>query len=270
MVFSLLLITTFFLPCIAGDVFFYRGDLTEADGRIGAFSQNYSGDCFFLAALIALGHDPDGRRKINSAFFQRADKKQWQITFPNLPELQVLVTEQDIENYQLTDSSGHGVSLPAWGDVDVRMLEIAADKIWRKYIKPEGLWDDVPMNVVSMFSNAEQLLIWNRSKAANENIWDIEKYHRIKEGVVKEIMVTSVEKAKALLKNIIIDDQDGISMILIDYINYHAVAIVDIDFDNNKYSYINTYSSIRIEESLDDLFEGLSNGLYAVNYLEIE
>jgi len=187
-----------------------------------------------------------------------------------LPESQVSVTEQEIEHYKLTDSPGHGLSAPARGDLDVKILEIAADKIWKKHIKPKGLWDDVPMNAVLMFSNAEQLLLWNRSKAAKEHILDIDKYHRIRGSVIKEVVVTSTEKAKELLQKIITTDNDGISMILIDYVNYHAVAITHLDFNNNIYSYIDTYSSARIEKNLDDLLLGISNGLYAINYLEID
>ncbi len=268
--FSAFFVSNLFSLCLADKNPSITLNQTEPDAQIVAFSQNNTGDCFFLATLLALTQDPDGRKKISSAFLKQANKEQWQITFPNLPELPVLVTEQEIEDYQLTDSPGHGSSAPAWGDPDVRMLEIAADKIWKKHIKPEGLWDDVPMNAVLMFSSAEQLLIWNRSKAANEYILDIDKYRRNQEGVIKEIEATSPAKAKELLQKIITTDIDGISMILIDYVNYHAVAITRIDFNKNTYSYIDTYSSARIEKQLDDLLLGISNGLYAINYLEID
>ena len=114
-----------------------------------------------------------------------------------------------ISDYTLTNSEGNGLSKPVWGDPDIKTLEIAADKLWKNNIKPEGLWDDVPMNAVFMFSNAEQLLIWNREKVMSENSEDLDKYKRISDGVVKEIKVTSPEQAAELLKLLALPDFAG-------------------------------------------------------------
>ncbi len=241
----------------------------EVDGRIGAFKQNNTGDCFFLASLLALAQDPDGRKLIASAFQKNAQINTWQITFPNLPDHPAAVSEQDTRTYRLTDSDGDGLSAPAKGDPDIKMLEIAADKIWLKHIKAEGLWDDVPMNALYMFTEAEQLLLWNRSQAEKAHVQDIDKYRRIPQGLIKEIAVSTPAAAEYWLKQIISADNDGISMVLIDYKNYHAVAVKHIDFESNSYRFIDTSSNTLHEAELQPLLRGMANGLYAVNYLEI-
>lgn len=266
---SLLISSSPFSVSYASENPFLSTGSSEPDGKLGAFDQNNTGDCFFLASLIAIAQDTKGTRLIESAFHKHPVLNQWQIVFPNLLDKAVKVTYQEINNYKLINSDGDDFSEPVLGDPDIRTLEIAADKIWKKTIKPQGLWDDVSMNAAFMFSNAQQLLIWNRKKALAAHILDIDKYQRIPKGVIKEIEVYSPKKAVKLLKNIIASDTDGISMILIDYENYHAVAIDSINFSRQTYSYINTYSRTRHEGSLKNLLEGITNGLYAINYIEI-
>lgn len=40
---------------------------SDPDGKLGAFEQNNTGDCFFLASLIAIANDADGKQLIESA-----------------------------------------------------------------------------------------------------------------------------------------------------------------------------------------------------------
>ncbi len=246
---------------------FFTSGKTTADGLLGSFSQNNTGDCFFLASLIAIAEDAEGKTLIESAITQ--NNHQWLVTFPVIANQPVSITKQELQHYRLTDSDGKADSKPVLGDPDVKILEIAADKLWKSRIKAEGLWDDVPMNALYMFSSAPQLLIWNRAKASPENTADIDKYKRIPAGVVEEINISSPDQARNILKAILSRDNDGISMILIDYINYHADAIIDIDFVHNKYSYIDTTLTVYHNQNLDTLLQGLENGQYAINYIEI-
>ncbi len=241
----------------------------EPDGKLGAFKQNNTGDCFFLASLIAIAQDAKGKQLIESALHKNPLLNQWHIVFPNLSNNPIKVTDQEINDYKLVNSDGNGFSEPVFGDPDIKILEIAADKIWKKTVKTNGLWDDVPMNAVFMFSSAQQMLIWNRHKAETSDNLDIDKYKRIPQGVINEIEISSATEAEQLLKKIYTSDVDGISMVLIDYKNYHAVAIDSINFSNQTYSYINTYSRTRHEGSLKSLLEGIASGYYAINYFEI-
>lgn len=269
-IFCFLMGLSVFSTCLAyQNPFLFRGE-NNPDRRLGSFSQNNTGDCFFLASLIAIAQDSEGQELIESAFQNDTNNDLWQISFPNLRDHPVEITAQEANEYKLTDSSGYGVSSPVWGDPDVKLLEIAADKIWRKTVKSSGLWDDVPMNAIFMFSNREQLLIWNKSKATQLQIQDINKYFRIPERVIKDINVSSIAEIKNLLKTILFSDKDGISMVLIDYVNYHAVAITQMSFLNNTYSYIDTSLNIHDKQSLGKLLSGLLNGQYAINYLEIQ
>ncbi|MCF6249662.1 MAG: hypothetical protein L3J75_00130 [Methylococcaceae bacterium] len=269
-IFCFLMGLSVFSTCFAyQNPFLFRGE-NKPDKRLGSFSQNNTGDCFFLASLIAIAQDSDGQELIESAFQHDTHNGLWQISFPNLLDHPVEITAQEAKEYKLTDSSGYGVSSPVWGDPDIKLLEIAADKIWRKTVKASGLWDDVPMNAIFMFSNKKQLLIWNKSKATQLQIQDISKYYRIPESVIKDINVSSIAAIKNLLKTILFSDKDGISMVLIDYVNYHAVAITQMSFVNNTYSYIDTSLKIHDKQSLEGLLLGLFNGQYAINYLEIQ
>ncbi len=266
---SVLLTLCLSLPGHADTAPFSRPGYDRPDGAVGAFSQNNTGDCFFLASLLAIIQDSTGRTLIESIVQSPEFSNQWRIIFPNLPLTPVIVTEQDLDNYQLAAVNGQGTSAPVRGDADIKLLEIAADKIWKKTIKTEGLWDDVPMNALFMFTPAQQYLIWNKSKATETAHRDIEKYLRIPAGIVNEIEVSSEETSAEQLKKILFSDPDGISMVLIDYDKYHAVAIKNIDFKQKKYSYIDTASDSVLTKNLDSLLQGIAQGQYAITYVEI-
>lgn len=261
---------SFSLTAFANENPFFNPAFAEPDGRLGMFSQNNTGDCFFLASLIAIAEDSNGRQLIESAFYYDHKQNLWRITFPNLPNSPIEITTQEIKQYQLKNSKGDHYSAPVWGDPDVKMLEIAADQIWKHTVKKEGLWDDVPMNALSMFSNTEQLLIWNRSKASVTTIVDIDKYKRPPKKRVKEITVSSAKEVLAQLKAILAADTAGISIILIDYITYHADVITQIDFSNNTFSLIDSTLNIHSQQNLATLLQRVANGQYALNYIEIQ
>lgn len=244
---------------------FLENGSSIVDGKLGAFKQRDTGDCFFLASLIAIAEDADGEQLIELSF-----KDNGLIVFPNLHEYPAVITQQEMATYKLIGSEGKNYSKPVSGDPDIKTLEIAADKIWKKRGHLNGLWDDVPMNAVFMFTNTKQMLIWNKSEVDANSLEDIEKYQRLPEGVVTENNVSTKAEIMACLRNIVMADKDGISMILIDYMMYHAVAIVNIDFSKNTYKTIDTHSSILIEERLDSLVDGIKKGQYVINYVEIQ
>ena len=244
-----------------------------SDGKLGSFLQLFSGDCFFLASLVALAEDIDGEALIVSTIYEANAPHEWEVVFPNQMDAPVFVDRDDITGYRLLNIGGSGFVPPVTGDIDVRILEIAADKIWKmKHIKPQGLWDDIPMNAMFMFSDSVQTLIWNRAKASSLTINDIEQYHRIPVGVVREVAIASSKEAERELKNLIQFDSDGITMVLIDYKRYHAVAITDLNFYDRTYAYIDSVANTlnnSLTGNLDHLLEGIANGEYAINYLEI-
>ena len=242
---------------------------SQPDGKIGPFRQNDTGNCFFLAALLALGFDPEGKRALESALPINGEPDRWRIVFPNVPERPVTVTAEELTGYRLKNSDGAGFSPPVSGDPDIALLEIAADKLWRDTIKAEGLWDDVPMNVLFMFSKAKQILLWNRQKAPPAALEDIGKIRRIPAGIAIERPVANADAARAELKSIVDADRDGLSMVLIDYETYHAVAIDRIDFSRATYSYVDTESIRSTDNDLDQLLRRLADGVYALAYVEV-
>lgn len=240
-----------------------------ADGRLGSFGQNDTGDCFFLAALLALGQDVDGRKLLHSTIRPAASGDGWSVVFPNFPAETIPVDKQELKNYRLRNSDGDGFSPPARGDPDVAIMEIGADKFWKQQIKTEGLWDDVPMNALFLFSSGEQWLLINRDRANGEAIADIDKYRRFAGNAVQEIPIATQEQAIIALRRILAHDTDGISMILIDYSDYHAAAIIMIDFVDSSYLTLETDRNSLEKHDLKGLAKGLATARYALNYAEI-
>jgi len=243
------------------------------DGKIGVFKQRDSVDCFFLASLIAVVQDSNGSTIANSLIHKTTNHGEWRVNFPSHPENTILVTKDELSKYKLTDMVRNRTAELVEGDDDVKILEIAADKIWLDQdIKPEGLWDDIPMNSFFMFSKNNQLLLWNRDKASSVAIQDVDKYKRLPPGTVKETQAKSVKSAKKTLMAIVKGDTDGLSMVLLDYHLYHGFAITDIDFDKNTYLYINPAlgSDKVIKGDLSMLLQEIVNGNYAINYMEIK
>jgi len=246
----------------------------EPDGKIGTYQQDKaSQDCFFLASLTAASRDPEGSKIINALVRKTKDPSQWNVRFPSYPEDSALVSVAELSTHRLSDKEKRRVAPLSKGDDDVKILQIAADKIWLKHkVKPEGLWDDVPMNAFYMFSDDCQQLIWNREKASKIAINDVDKYKRLPAGTVKEIQVQTVDSAHDALAKILEKDADGISMVLLDYQNYHAFVIAEIDFESRSFSVIDPLQGSEKVRKVDlrILLEGISSGIYGINYIEIE
>lgn len=245
----------------------------KPDSKIGRFQQKDSSDCFFLASLLAMGNDPEGLKIVNSLVRKTTGSKTWQVTFPSYPENTITVNDAEIRSYKLSNPNKQRVAKLANGDDDIRILEIAADRVWlKRRFKKEGLWDDVPMNAFFMFLDSTQHLIWNRGKASKIATQDVEKYKRLPKDTVRETQVRTTKSARKTLKDIVTKDTDGISMVLLDYKKYHAVTIVEIDFEANTYSSIDPLKGSEnvFRHDLKSLTEGMAQGVYAVNYLEIK
>lgn len=241
------------------------------DGKLGAFRQSRTSDCFFLSTLIALSQDANGRGLLESVFHKGTEPDAIEVVFPNQTDERVVVKQEELKSYRLTDVSGKKPTTPSTGDPDVRMLEIAGDKLWKKQeVKPEGLWDDVPMNAFFMFTAANQRLIWNRAKASDIAIKDIDKYKRLPQGIVDEIQVTSTDQAEEALKAFVNSDTDGLSIVWCNYVLYHALTILEIDFAKREFKYLDPGRTDKLQtENLDQLLEGLVDGRFAINYLEV-
>lgn len=243
----------------------------KSDGKIGVFRQQDGFDCFFLASLIALANDPDGISLVESAIRAHPESGIWEVAFPNQPHLLFEVAQQELCDYRLCDGTRKRNALLVVGDPDVQILEIAADKAWIKQkIKAEGLWDDVSMNALFMFTDAGQQVIWNRNRASARTAEDIDKYKRLPKETVQEQQVSTLQQAEEALSNIVNSDHDGISIVMADYTRYHSVAIIKIDFEHKIYAYIDP----RVEATvlvgdLNALLTGMTNGIYVINYLEI-
>lgn len=257
---------------IASICFVGAEELSEPDGKIGIFKQSNSGDCFFLASLLALANDPDGKSLVESAISKTSRPGKWKVLFPNRNNLPMVVNQKELDEYKLSSISGLPNGNLVTGDPDIQIFEIAADKIWRKQkINPKGLCDDISMNALAMFSETSQRLIWNRKRASLVAVQDIEKYKRLPKEAIQEEQVASYRDAHKVIESITKSDTDGVTMILLDYKRYHGVAIVDLDFETMKYSYIDSLRGTKnvLTADLKTLLERVVNGQYAINYMEI-
>lgn len=107
------------------------GDVS--DGEIGHFSQQQTGDCWFLTGLNELNQTEEGKAAIKEAITDNGNGT-YTVNFRGADE-EIIVTEEELNNNNNLGSGGSYAN----GDIDVRILEIAADK-WR--IENEGTSTD--------------------------------------------------------------------------------------------------------------------------------
>ena len=71
--------------------------------------------------------------------------------------------------------------------------------------------------------------------------------------------------------SIVDSDRDGVSMALLDYKRYHGLAIIELDFKRRTYTYLDPLRGTeqKLIGNLQTLLEGISDGEYAINYIEI-
>ena len=241
------------------------------DGKLGSFQQGQTGDCFFLLTIIALANDPEALQCVEGVLSEKdSEDESWTVDFHNFPPIKI--TQKELDNYKMMHFKTHRpYPFVQHRDKDVKLIEIAADKLWKKHVRKEGLYDDIPMNAVYMFSDAKQLLFWNRAKASKLATKDIDKYKRIPEGIVSEIQTPTVDAIEKELKKTVEADKDGLCLMWIDYDAYHGYAIIDVDFKDRKVKYVNPHHSYRIlTADLDKLFSRIVAGKVALNYVEID
>lgn len=65
-------------------------------------------------------------------------------------------------------------------------------------------------------------------------------------------------------------DTDGLSIIWCNYVLYHGLAILEIDFAKREFTFLDPGRTDKLQtENLDQLLEGLVDGRFAINYLEV-
>lgn len=245
-----------------------RGE-SYPDGKMGAFKQKEAGNCFFLAALISLANDEDGRRLLDQCITKEG--KSWIVKFPNIPEKKWKINIMQLVKHRLTNAYEEDVvdAKLTSGDADIKLLEIAADLYWKKAIKKEGLWDDVEMNVYPMFSASQMQLLWNEENSPELALQDVAKADKLPKGVLLKRGFTNVKSLEAELKKIVDKDADGISITFGDYELYHALAILEFDFKNRTYIYVDPHDSkMKIDGDLDDFLKKVIEGWINICVIE--
>ena len=177
------------------------GEDENPDGKIGTFRQHRTGDCFFLVSILSLANDSSGRPILEDSIAEVPGDDAWTVQFASHPDSPVRVDRKDLNEHLLFTARGtQRTAKPASGDPDIRLLEIAADRLWvRTDVKPQGLWDDVPMNAIAMFAASPQQLIWNPDKASSVSKKDIAKADRLPADVLQQRKVKSPEEAESIL-----------------------------------------------------------------------
>ncbi len=129
----------------------YYTDTTDLirDGKIGSFAQGRTGDCWFLSMLNNCASTIDGERNIAQRISQADKEGNYTVTFDNPfnqnEKIKIQVTLQDLQNYDLSNENTYYSS----GDLDVRILESAADKLIHQYLKDgveipnKNVFDDI-------------------------------------------------------------------------------------------------------------------------------
>ena len=132
----------------------------ESDGKIGGFRQGSVGDCWFLSSLINYTSSPEGEKNINDRIKNNGDGT-YSVTFNNPFEQTkkeiFTVSKEELANYKkISRNNNEKEKAFSSGDIDVRIMEIAANKMFEKYIPKEELEnkDDLPIEGSSYLKEA--------------------------------------------------------------------------------------------------------------------
>ena len=123
----------------------YYVDTTDliSDGKIGSFAQGRTGDCWFLSMLNNFASTDEGAKNIAQRISKADEEGNYTVTFDNpfnqSEKIKFQVTQKDLQNYDLSNPN----SVYSSGDLDVRILESAAEKLIKKYFG-NGIEIDYP------------------------------------------------------------------------------------------------------------------------------
>ena len=118
----------------------YYVDTTDtiSDGKIGSFAQGRTGSCWFLSMLGNYASTKEGEENLSKRISGPDEKGNYTVTFDNPYEQSsketYSVSAEELKNHDLSDINSSFSS----GDVDVRIYEIAIEKLLRKYLAEEG------------------------------------------------------------------------------------------------------------------------------------
>jgi len=172
--------------------------LTVSDGKIGIFGQGDLGDCWFLAGLKAVSQDEDGREIIKNSITYNESTGNYTVKFKEAPGKTYTVTPDELAEF-----TGANDDTGANGDIDVRILEVAANK-WRIETKNTDL----------VQGHADEVF-----KLITGDSGDEFKLYTLKEGYT-EATATSYDDTikidkdalKAYFQKIVDTDKDGLTL----------------------------------------------------------
>ena len=136
----------------------YYTDTTDliSDKKIGSFAQGRTGDCWYLAMLGNYASTPAGEKNIANRISGPDKKGDYTVKFNNPLDAkkseEYKVTKEELENYDLLNIDTYFSS----GDLDVRILEIATDKMLFKYL------------TTAMKTDSKEYLLFGEFKAQEE------------------------------------------------------------------------------------------------------
>ena len=113
----------------------------ESDGKIGGFRQGGTGDCWFLANLMNYASNPDSQKNIKDRIKKNRNGS-YIVTFNNpfnqTEKEEFTVSKKELKNYGQYNFDNIEKNFFSTGDIDVRILEIATNKLLEKYLTHEN------------------------------------------------------------------------------------------------------------------------------------
>ena len=118
----------------------------DSDGKISGFRQGSVGDCWFLSSLNSYASTPEGEQNIKERIKENNDGSYTVIfnnPFNQTKKETYNVTAEELSNYRNVErNSDDNKKTFSSGDIDVRIMEIAANKMLTRYLPADEIYEN--------------------------------------------------------------------------------------------------------------------------------
>ena len=193
----------------------------EPDGKIGGFRQGAVGDCWFLSSLMNYTSSPEGEKNIKDRIKKNEDGSytvEFNNPFNQTKKESFTVSKEELNNYKrISRNTDEKAKTFSSGDIDVRVMEIATNKLLEKYISKED-WEKDCLPIEGSSYLKESLV--HKALGYKDNI---EYYFNINDKDSPDY-----GKIQKLVGDIIQGSDGKAKLSDLKYFNYNTTSLIDL------------------------------------------